>query len=943
MNRSLPKSDRKLMKSALSFLLTGLLLGTLHADTVWLDDLSLSAATQDWSKPQENRSLGGNPLKFGGKAYQRGVGTQARFWLPITLGGGGLSVSGCVGMDDEAGKSSSAVEFIIRGDDNKELWRSGEMQVGMPAKEFSINLSGIQTLVLEVSHLGDKNQKDHADWANVKFETIPGQPLTTLEDGKPPWAPINNEIAFSKLGAVTGVQKPPGAVLIQNQQGEMKITVCSPSVFRIQATQGGNLTTVPNELPNAKLPMKSDFETVETKEAITLKTAALQLVIDRDSGSLSLLDASGKCLLREHRSGIQLGKGGKGYRLEMGLGKDEHIFGHGDVAGAIDHRAIKNIHMAVEYRPRNVCTPFFMSTGGYGMFLNDASQSLRYDYFGDKPDGYYTASSEDGVLDCFLIGGENLKQIIGNYTSTVVGRAPLIPRYAFGIAWSMPSGCSYDQTMQVAKQFRENDLPLDSIQFEPGPGYAAYIPKAEGKTEKETLEDLAALNYHVAAWTGHYPHFWKDHQPWLDWGLSWVKVDPVNRNYHLNESQDKDAFTMTEEFKELSHGRRPFISDCAGSTLATLHPSIRMCDRAGRPSTWRSMLSTAMTGIPYFFCDYWCTRKAGLYPGMPDDPTMNPGSRETIPQNLFLPTANGQSWSSTYVLGFPWTLGEEWMNAYRYYAKLRYRLFPYYYSCAADCSLFSGIPMTRPLALEFDHDPKTNGIDSDEFMFGDSLLVAPASAEMKGSREVYLPLGADWIDYWSGDKLTGGQTVQLNVPEHGADHLCGLYVRAGAIIPMGSEVTSLGASISKEPDSKEQLLLDIYPHGKSSFQLYEDDGSTMNYTKGDFCLTRIECEQQTETITVTIDPRSRGYHPGDRTYICKINEDAKPRIVILNDQPLTSCNSYHELVEAPSGWFFGPGDPLIHGPSAFCLSTRPNTLWVKIPDTGTLSRIQSSP
>jgi alpha-glucosidase (family GH31 glycosyl hydrolase) len=935
--------DHKLMKHALSFLLTGLFLSVLHADTVWLDDLSLYGATQDWGNPQENRSLGGNPLKIAGKVFSRGLGTQARFWLPITLGGGGLSVSGSVGMDDEAGKTASEVEFVIRGDDNKELWRSGEMKAGMPAKDFSINISGLQTVVMEVTHAADKNQKDHADWANVKFDTTPGQPLTTLEDFKPPWTPIRNEIALSKLGAVTGVQKTADGLILQNQQGGMKVTVCSPYVFRIQATKGGDLSTAPKELPSGKFPIKTDFETLETKEAIALKTAVLQLIIARDTGSISLLDCSGKPLLKEHRSGIQIGKGGKGYTLEMGLGKEEHIFGHGDVVGVLDHRAMKNIQMAVEYRPRNVCTPFFMSTGGYGMFLNDASQSLRFDYFGDKPDGYYTASSQDGVFDCFLIGGGDLKQIIGNYTSTVVGHAPLIPRYGFGVAWSMPSGCKYDQAMQVASLFREKDLPLDSIQFEPGPGYAAYLPKADEKTEKETLEALAALHYHVAAWTGHYPHFWKDHQQWLDWGLNWVKVDPAGRNYHSNESQDADAFTMMEEFKELSHGRRPFISDCAGSTLATLHPSIRMCDRAGRPSTWRSMLSTAMTGIPYFFCDYWCTKRAGLYPGMPDDPTMNPGSRETIPQNLFLPTANGQSWSSTYVLGFPWTLGEEWMNAYRYYGKLRYLLLPYYYSCAADCSLFSGIPMTRPLALEFNNDPKTYAINDDEFMFGDSLLVAPASAEMKGSRDVYLPIGADWIDYWSGKKFKGGQSVKLTIPEHGAEHLCGLYVRAGAIIPMGPEVTFLGASDSEESVSNKQLLLDIYPHGKSAFQLYEDDGSTMNYTKGEYCLTKIECDQQAETTTVTIYPRIGSYHPIDRYYLLKINEANNPGIVTLNDQTLVSCNSYQELVAAPSGWFFGQGDPLIHGPSTFTFPPRPNTLWLKIPDSGKLMRIQALP
>ncbi len=922
----------------LILLLSIISLAGVHADTVWLDDLGLSTVTQDWNKPRANQSVGGNPMKIGGKVFQRGVGTQARCWFPISLSGGGLSFTGSVGMDDEGiGKASSSVEFIVQGD-GKELWKSGAMRTGEPAREFLINLAGVKTVVLEVTNSGDKNQYDHADWVNAKFETVAGQPLTTLADSKPGWTQIEKGAALTRLGGVTGVQKTSDGLLIQNREGRMKITVCSPSVLRLQVTKGTDLPNAYWQLPSGMLPVKADFAVSENDQRITLKTAELQLCVARDSGSVTLLDKSGKPLLKEHRAGIQCGNGGKGYALEMGLGAGEHIFGHGDVAGPLDHRTMGNIRMAVEYRPRNVCVPFFMSTAGYGMFLNDTSQSLRFDYFGEKRDGYYTAACDDGALDCFLIGGPGLKQIIGNYTGTVVGRAPLIPRYGFGVMWSLKANCNYAETMNLAARFRNEDLPLDSIQFEPGPGYAAYIPKDTGKSEKETLEALAALDYQVAVWTGRYPHFWQDHKQWLDWGLDWVKVDPAGRNYHSNASQDADALTMMKEFTELSGGLRPFISDCAGSTLATRHPSIRMCDRAGRPSTWKSMMSCAMSGVSYFFCDYWCKKNAGLYPGMPDDPRQNIWSRETIPQNLFLPTVNGQSWSYQYLIGFPWEQGDEWMNAYRYYAKLRYRLLPYYYSCAADCALSTGIPMTRPLALEFENDPKTYGIDSDEFMFGDSLLVAPANAGMKGSREVYLPAGATWRDYWSGQEFEGGQSVKLTIPERGPVNLCGLYVQTGAIIPMGPEVTWLGGKAGKNPPQEpgDQLLLDIHPHGVSTFRMYEDDGTTMNYTNGQYCVTPLRCQQLADTTIFTIEPRSGDYNPAARCYLLKFNDSSKPRSVKLNGEALNPRKSYQELIAAKSGWFFGEGDPLINGPSGFTLSSRPNTVWVKIPDTGKL-------
>jgi alpha-glucosidase (family GH31 glycosyl hydrolase) len=919
----------------IGLLLSALPAGIASADTIWLDDLSLSAATQGWGIPHKNQSVEGRVLTIGGKVFERGFGTHANSSLRINLNGGAQKFSASVGVDDEVNtNAASSVEFIVRGDD-KVLWKSGTLRARDAARDFTVDLTGLKTLWLEVTDGGDGNSYDHADWANAKFETVPGQLLTTVAE--PTSDSIPAKIAdLTKLGSVMGVKTLPDGILLETSAGWMKITVCSASVLRLQTAMGVDSPSMQVELPGGRTQAKTDFSVSEDKKTIALQTAELHLSISRKSGAISLLDQDGKFLLKEHGAGIECGGSGKGYALEFGLGANEHIFGHGDVAGPLDHRTMKNIRMQVEYRPRNVCVPFFMSTAGYGMFLNDTSQKLRFDYFGEKSDGFYTISCDDGILDCFLIVGQSLKKVMGNYTATVVGRAPLIPRYGFGVIWSMNSGCNYAEAMQTAKRFRDEDLPLDSVQFEPGPGYAAYVPKAAGKSERETIESLAALNYHVAAWTGRYPHFWQDHRQWMDWGLDWIKIDPAGRDYNSNSSQDVDALTVMKEFTDFSGGRRAFITDCAGSTRAALHPSIRMCDRAGRTSTWKSMLNTAMTGVPYFFCDYWCTQDGGLFEGSPDDPRQNVWSRETIPQNLFLPTVNGQSWSYKYLVGFPWEQSDEWENDYRYYAKLRYRLLPYYYSCAADCTLFTGIPMTRPLALEFENDPKTFAIDADEFMFGDSLLVAIAYAEMKGSREVYLPAGARWLDYWSGQAFEGGQKVKLTIPEKGPDHLCGLYVRAGAIIPMGPEATWIGSKADKPAaqNAPDEMLLDVYPYGTSAFRMIEDDGVTTNYLKGDYSVTPMKCQSMAGSTLFTIGCRSGNYQPAARSYLMKFNGRLKPNIVALNGETLTACKSYAELADAKSGWFLGPANSLIHGPPGFTLSPHPDTIWVKIPDTG---------
>jgi len=908
------------------------------AETVEVSSLDLTTATSGWGTAQANRSVMQSKLSIGGRAFETGVGVHAPSVLRVELGGSASRFSAHCGVDDDAGRQKGSVVFKVIAD-GKEVWKSPLMRGGDAGVPVDVDVHGVKRLLLVATDGGDGMHSDHADWVEAKLEVAHLRTAVPVADDLAFLAPEAAQVklaGLARLGHVTGITKTEDGLIIKTNDGKIRITVCSAAVLRLQIARGENGAAAQQNIPGEKLVGKPDFSVAENGKEIMLKTAELQFSVARDSGALALLDKNGKVLFKEHGIGVQCAASGKDYTLEMGLGGDEHVFGHGDVIGPLDHRTLKNIRMKVEYRPRNVCVPFFMSTAGYGMFLNDSSQKLRFDYFGEKADGFYTASCEDGELDCFLIAGPSLKQIMGNYTGAVVGRAPLIPRYGFGVMWSMKEHCNYEQAMEAASRFRKEELPLDSVQFEPGPGYAAYIPKAAGKSEKETIADLTALNYKVAVWTGRYPHFWQDHKQWLDWGLSWITIDPYARDYNTNSSHDDDAFTVMKEFMELSGGRRPLISDCAGGIRAARHPSIRMCDRAGRTSTWQSMMSTAMTGVLYFFCDYWCTPEGGLYPGCPDDPKQNVRSRETIPQNMFLPTANGQSWSYKYVAGFPWEQGEEWMNDYRYFAKLRYRLLPYYYTLAADCTHFTGLPMTRPLALEFENDPKTYTVDSDEFMFGDSLLVAPAYANMKGSREVYLPVGARWIDYWSGQAFEGGQTVKLTIPEKGPDHLCGLYVRAGAIIPMGPEVTWIGTEVGRPAPQKptDQLLLDIYPHGTSVFRLYEDDGATMNYTKGKYAVTPMKCQGLAETVIFTIEPRTGDYRPDARSYLMKFNGTFTPMEVSLNGDALTACKSYLELAAAKSGWFFGLGEPLIHGPQGFSLAPRPDTLWVKVKDTG---------
>src|SRR3954470_15752117 len=133
---------------------------TLSAQTVWLDQLDLSTASQGWGVPKKNRSVDGNIITIAGKTFERGFGTHAESSLFIQLDGKANLFTAQVGIDDEVKQHQPAVEFIVFGDGSK-LWSSGVMHAGDTARPCNVKLSGVKKLELRVTEIGHNN---HADW-----------------------------------------------------------------------------------------------------------------------------------------------------------------------------------------------------------------------------------------------------------------------------------------------------------------------------------------------------------------------------------------------------------------------------------------------------------------------------------------------------------------------------------------------------------------------------------------------------------------------------------------------------------------------------------------------------------------------------------------------------------------------------------------------------------
>jgi len=173
-----------------------------------------------------------------------------------------------------------------------------------------------------------------------------------------------------------------------------------------------------------------------------------------------------------------------------------------------------------------------------------------------------------------------------------------------------------------------------------------------------------------------------------------------------------------------------------------------------------------------------------------------------------------------------WTYGKAAEPILEKYLKLRYQLMPYIYSLGYR-TYESGAPYMRALFMDFPDDPNVAGM-GDEYMFGPAFLVAPVTEQGATSRSVYLPAGADWYNYWTNQRIRGGQTIQVSAP---IDTLP-LFVRAGSIVPLGEPVESTS-------ETQKLARVRVYGGADGDFTLYDDDGKTYAYEGGDRKITHL--------------------------------------------------------------------------------------------------------
>jgi alpha-D-xyloside xylohydrolase len=173
-----------------------------------------------------------------------------------------------------------------------------------------------------------------------------------------------------------------------------------------------------------------------------------------------------------------------------------------------------------------------------------------------------------------------------------------------------------------------------------------------------------------------------------------------------------------------------------------------------------------------------------------------------------------------------WSYGRQAEPILEKYLRLRYELLPYTYSQAYR-SYLTGAPYMRALFMDFPDDGKVADI-GDEYMYGPAFLVAPVTEQGATSRMVYLPAGTDWYNYWTNEKVHGGQSIQVSAPID----VLPLFVKAGSIVPTGEQIDSTA-------QQQKIKQVKVYAGANAEFSLYDDDGLTYAYESGQGKVTQL--------------------------------------------------------------------------------------------------------
>lgn len=707
----------------------------------------------------------------------------------------------------------------------------------------------------------------------------------------------------------------------------------------------------------------------ETAEAYILSTQALKLVVCKQSAAIRYYDREDTLVMREpdrggkelirkdiykqvHAQEVQgaVGHSVDGVRtavsdseqvfdrqafeakLEFVFSENEALFGLGSHEEGYGN--LRGTSRELYQQNMKAVVPYFVSTNGYGVLLDCGSLMT----FHDDAQGSYLWADVVDELDYYFIYGPAFDDVTRNY-HVLTGRAPLLPKWAFGYMQSKERYVNAQEMVDVVREYRRRQIPLDLIVLDwkswpngDGWGQKSFDPLRfpDPQAFTEELHQLGA-RLMVSIWpimTGTCPNrlellgrglmlgnqttynafqeaarhcYWEQAERglfahgvdawWCDctepFEADWqgaVKPEPLQR-LQLNTQAAKrylDAGAINvyslqhsqgiyEGQRKTASGKR--VMNLTRSSYAGQHRYATVTWSGDVSATWETLRRSIPEGL--HFCaagePYWTVDIGGFFikcdtafwfwhgdydagcRGLTAADALEPDPLDTgctdlgywelytrwLQYGAFLPIMRSHGTDAPREI---WRFGEAgtpFYDAIAKYIRLRYQLIPYIYSLAAQVTLNS-YTLMRAVALDFPHDVATHSLDG-QYLFGSAFMVCPVTSPMyyqrnsealnsvPKSREVYLPAGRGWYDFWTEQAYTGGQTITTAAPLE----ILPLFVPAGSILPLSPVMQH----VDEIPDAPYEIR--IYRGADALFYLYEDNGDGYAYEHGDFSIVTL--------------------------------------------------------------------------------------------------------
>ncbi len=713
----------------------------------------------------------------------------------------------------------------------------------------------------------------------------------------------------------------------EDGEKQVRMELFSPRMVRVQYSMDGSDGYRPYDpeyymvqLSSSDKVIKHSYE--ETEDGAMLTTIAMKLIIQKAPFRVAMYDLEGNLLSGDSDTGVYRNGTQVGIRKTEGTKNAGGIFGF----GSGDHGRRDNLNRYeqdfTEFSMSHgrVIAPFFMSSVGYGIFLNTISENTTFFKHGG---GFET----EGYLDYFFMYGPDFKTVLNEYAD-ITGRMELYGKWALGFMLSKYGNDNATQAefLEWINRLRDEGYPCDCYVFDYGWRGDVNVTQANHSAgqkwgnqmwsnDKNKFPDIKAmfeearrLGFHVGlhnnagtpeASGGKNLHEAKYAEKWVQSYMDSVITTGYGDWFWPDEfdvlgSNTAPVFSAKgayEAWKEFTDATRPMFmtrGSYAGQHFATAWSGDTDASESDLAYQIGFAIDTGLVG-------YWAT-------------SCDLGGFKTRPSNELYTrwTAEFGAWSALMrTHGHdgrePWDYNTVAQETLKENLKIRYSLYPYLYTSAWQ-GYSAGVPIMRAMLLEDGSETNPDAWNLNrQYYLGDWFLVAPATEARDTTVSVWFPPNTTWYNYYTGERYEGGaegKTVYLKVA---LDEIP-VFVKAGAIIPVGPDVNYA------DEHPLEELTLDIYPKGTTTYTFFEDDGVSRKYiTENAYSTTDYLCAAEGTGIRFTVGARADHnpavYKPVDRSYVLRFNHVSAASGVTLNGTALKKCSSASALEAAESGWY----------------------------------------